>query len=163
MTATNHGYIIFTLLLSTVHLPLLIKHLALSSASNHFATQAGVLALVALMCYRWPHLSEKGVCSVQKHDFICSQKVFLFPGFSPLIAVLNTRGFLGWGKCLCVMVHSGVMLSLHYCYFKLWRVLGKLTNLILLLTSVSHYRFCETCKAQVYNLFFYFFTLKMLL
>ena len=88
MTAANHGYIIFMLLLLTVHLPLLIKHLALSSASNHFATQAGVLALVALMCYRWPHLSEKGVCSKQKHDFICSLKMFLFPGFGSVMAVL---------------------------------------------------------------------------
>lgn len=61
----SHGYITVILLLSTVHLPLLIKHLALSSASNHFAIQACILVLVALMCCCWQHLSEKSVSSKQ--------------------------------------------------------------------------------------------------
>lgn len=51
----NHGYITFKLLLLTIHLPLLIKRLAFSSASSRFAIQAGVLVLVALMCHCWPH------------------------------------------------------------------------------------------------------------
>lgn len=124
----DRGYITFTPLLSAVHLPL-IKHLAHGSASIHFATQASIPVLAALMCHCWlrfsitrsGHPALTWLHSWLPRVFIHRHHVHLLPGFS-----LIPSGPDGscWKKLHCITVRGK------------WRLLAITISVILKLWNV---------------------------